>query len=326
MTAAAVTRLTPTKGLIPAKGTAPIAAAVMLIKGTLVSETADGHADIVHSAQRILGVSTQTYDNTLGAAGDISAQLEFGVFGFVISGSTPKPGDVMFAVDNQTISTSSSGGTRGVAGFLISIGEDGFGYIYVAPHVGSAYADVAAVTVTANAAGADAKTLAVTEVHVPLASLIVSTTGAPVPAFANNSADGLTFVDSKAMALRINNASTTVFAGSVKLPADLDVTKAVTLKILAGRVGSTDTSAVLTPHVWAQHAGSAHDAGADLVSGNTGALSGATKVVTAVSKALASAPAANDGLTFTLVVGSLPTDDMLIYDIWFECSRTVTSA
>lgn len=76
------------------------------------------------------------YDNsstvTGHADGFITVEFEQGVFGFVNDGSNPilsttQPGTPLFAVDDQTVSLSSSNGTRPVAGRLRALDSTAIG-------------------------------------------------------------------------------------------------------------------------------------------------------------------------------------------------------
>jgi hypothetical protein len=141
MTTAAQAILTPRAGLIPAHGTAPIAANQFLPKDTLVQLDASGNAvsPITSDASGLpaIGVSAASYNNKTGSeaggtAGAIDAELEYGVFGFAYTGTTPTVGDRCYVADNQTVSTSSVNGTRGFA-FICSEVRDSRAYGQIGP-------------------------------------------------------------------------------------------------------------------------------------------------------------------------------------------------
>lgn len=78
---------------------------------------------------KIVGVSTQDYDNSTGAAGAKTAEIELGVFDFVNSGAgvdafdaTVTPGTPVFAADDSTVArTPGAAGTRPYAGRFVGM-------------------------------------------------------------------------------------------------------------------------------------------------------------------------------------------------------------
>lgn len=307
MTATTVERLTDFAGVLPGKGTFPIAAATLLLKGTIAVADASQNANVPAAGRNAIGKVKATYDNRLGVAGDIDAEIEYGVFGFLFTGTTPFAGEYVYVVDNQTVSIDSSSGTRGIAGIVSEVrGTKAF--VWMGPHV--------AALLNSDEA------LSIAEVKVSLGDLRVND-GSAVPAFSNGTADGFSLINSKLVAIRVNNTSTTVLMGNCKFPDDLDVTQPVTLHVRGSRSGTTDTGALLTPHAWAQHDGALHDAGSDLFAGNTSAFTSALAKSLQTVTATMTAPAAGDSVSFTLVSGSLPTDDLFIESIWFTCARAI---
>jgi hypothetical protein len=322
MTATTVERLTRFKGMIPGKGTYPQAASTTLLKGTLVTGDASGNADVPTAGQDALGVAAATYKETTGVDGAQDVEVEYGVFGFAISGTVPKGlGEAMFVVDNQTVSLDSSGGTRGFAGFCSEV-RNSLAYILINPVFNAAYADVAATASIAADGVAKADDLSVIEIPVPIGSFSLAS-GAAIPAFSNGVADGFELTGSKARSLRINDDSTTVFWASVKLPDDLDTGATVKVHFLASRVGSLDTTAAITCTAFLQDAGVAYDAGSDLSSGNTGAISGATKVSSDVSVTITGATAGCVLSVSAKATAALDDDDMVIHACWVSCTRDV---
>jgi hypothetical protein len=318
-------------GLVPGKGTFGIAANTLLLKKTIVTADSNGRAAVPANGQDALGVAKATFDNRTGSAAggladDLDAEVEYGVFSFLSSGTDPEPGEVLFVVDNQTVSTDSNGGLRGVAGFCTEPPRDGQVMVYMGPHVSGEIQVGAAVSAIANKAAADDLLLSAHEVPVSLGSF-ASAAGVPLPAFADGSANGFNLADSEAFGIRINPSGDVALApiwASCKLPDDLDAAQAVTLHVRAARIGSSDTTVVLTPHVFGNTVGVAYDAGADLVSGNTGAISGATKVVADVTKTITGATAGQN-LSISLVPSAaLDADDLLILAVYITCHRDLS--
>jgi hypothetical protein len=313
MTATTTEHLPRFAGLAPAHGTFPIAANTLILKGTLVAKNASDQAVPPGAGFPIVGVAEATYDNRTGssnggAAGAVDVELSYGVFGYLLDGSsaTPSPGDVLFAVDNQTVSTDPTG-SRGVAGICSEVRADQAGvnrvYFQVGP-IASAIAGAAAEGVS---------------IEVPLGNFRLAS-GAAIPAFASGSADGFTLADSEALCLRINDDSTTVFWAAVKLPESLPSGNPV-LHVLASRIGATDTAAaLLTCTVFANREGVAYDAGSGLTTGNFAIMAGATKVVQELTKALDQngGPSAGDVLSISLsaVTANLANDDLAIHAVW----------
>lgn len=322
MTATTVERLSKFKGMLPGKGTYPQAASTTLLKGTIVTGDSSGRADVPTAGQDALGVAAATYVESTGVNGAQDVEVEYGVFGFPITGTPPLGlGEVMFVVDNQTISQDSSGGTRGVAGFCSEY-RGGLAYILMSPVFAAAYADAAAAEAVADAADAKADDLAVIEIPVNLGAFRLAS-GAAIPAFSDGVADGFELTGNEALSLRINDASTTVFWAAVKLPDDLDTGAAVKVHFLASRVGASDTTAAITVTAFIADAGAAYDASSDLSSGNTGAIAGATKVSSDVSATITGATAGSVLSFSAKATAALDADDMLIHGCWIECTRDV---
>lgn len=303
-------RLPKTTGEIPHKGTRAMAANTLLYKGQIVCEDADGRAAVPGAGRNAIGIAGSTYNNRTGApsggaAGAINAELEFGVQGLAYTGTAPKPGQVVYVVDNQTVSLDPTG-SRGVAGICAetksATTNDGLCYVFMGP---------VAVAVAQAAGGGVA-------IDLPLTGFRLAT-GAAVPAFAGGSADGYTLADSEALCLRINDDSTTVFWQSVRLPESLPAGAVLTLHVLASRIGSADAAtATLTPTVFANREGAAYDAGASLVTGDFGLISGATKVVQELTKTITGAQA-GDVLSVSLVAAAgLDDDDAAIHAVWIS--------
>jgi hypothetical protein len=250
-----------------------------------------------------IGVAKQTFDNRTGsqaggAAGAFDAEIAYGVRGFLISGTTPKSKQVVYVVDNQTVSLDPDGG-RGIAGVVSEVRtENGVAqaYVVMGPHI------VAAVR-------------GPVDISIPVTAFRLAT-GAAAPAFSAGAADGINLTDSEALTLRINDDSTTAFWASVQLPDSLPADAVVTLHVKASRIGATNTAvALLTPSVFANREGVAYDAGASLVTGDFGVLAGATKVVHELTKAIVGAQG-GDVLSIGLVAAAgLADDDLVIHSV-----------
>lgn len=305
MTASSFERNTEFTGTAPGRGTFPIAAATTLLKGTIAVLDSSNDANVPANGRDAVGKLSATYLNP-GSAGDVDAEVEYGVFGWGYTGTTPVPEEIVYVVDNQTVSIDSNGGLRGIAGVVSEV-KNGQAYVWMGPHV--------------IALARPALRVAALRLRMPMGACRLST-GAAIPAFTNNSADGFALVDSEAFALRINNGSTTQFWGDVSLPANLDTNQPVTLHFLVSRVGAADASAGITPHVFRNRPGALHDAGSDLVSGDTTFATQTTKQVSDISITITGA-AASDNLSIGFQTNAaLATDDFLILDSWVSCFST----
>lgn len=305
-------RLPKTTGEIPSKGTYSMAANTLLFKGQIVTADSAGRAAVPGAGQNAVGISAATYNNRTGApsggaADAMKAEVEYGVQGLAFTGTAPKPGQVLYVVDNQTVSLDPTG-SRGIAGICSetknAAGDDGLCYVFMGP---------LAIAMARSLQGAG-------EIDVPLGGFRLST-GAALAAFAGGSADGFTLADSEGWGIRFNDDSTSIIANAIRLPESLPAGSVLTLHVLASRVGATDTAVeLLTPGVFRNREGAAYDAGASLVTGNFGVLAGATKVVHELTKAIDqnSGAQAGDVLTITLapVTANLANDDLIIHGVW----------
>lgn len=138
MTAIAHARLTDGSAPYPSRGTAPAADDQMFYKGTLVSRNADDEAivPVDNDGFNVSGVCQASLDGRDGKP-DENADVEhvFGVFGFTVTGDAPKFGDVLYVVDNQTVSLDPDTG-RGVAGICVEYRERNVGnqaFVWVGP-------------------------------------------------------------------------------------------------------------------------------------------------------------------------------------------------
>jgi hypothetical protein len=132
MTAIANFRLTDYAGLQPAKGTFEAAADVLFYGGTIATQDANGRADEVTAGQHALGMVVADTDNRTtspegGAAGALNVEVRYGVNAWDYTGTAPQTGDIVYVVDNQTVSLDSSNGTRGIAGIVSEVRTDHLG-------------------------------------------------------------------------------------------------------------------------------------------------------------------------------------------------------
>lgn len=324
MTATTIARnATKSYGALPYKLTMSIAGSINLLKGTIVTADANGRADVPTAGQDAMGIACADYVNATGSNDAFDVEVDTGVFSLGVTGTAPKGiGEVLFVVDNQTVSLDSSGGTRGVAGYCVGVDDDGQARVLMGPQFSAAYADVSATDTIANAASAKVDNLAVVEMPVPLGSFRKAD-GSAVAAFANGSADGFNLTDSEAFGIRWNDDIFTAFWADIRVPSDLDETAAVELHFLVSKIGSTDTTAVLTVSCFRNRPGGLHDAGSDL-GGNTSAINSATKTVVDKSVTLtASGVAAGDNLSFSVVPSAaLDDDDLLLLACYLKYTRT----
>jgi hypothetical protein len=305
MSDATTERLPRFAGQAPGRGSFNMAANTLLLKGQIVTKDSAGRAAVPGAGQPAVGVASSTFNNRTGApsggaADAMVAEVEYGVFGFAISGASPTPGQVVYVVDNQTVSLDPTG-SRGIAG-ICSETKNSLCYTFMGPLA------IAAI-------------LGGSTIDLPLGSFRLST-GAAIPAFGAGTADGFVLDASEGFGIRINDDSTTIFVSQVRLPESLPVGSTLTLHVLASRVGAADAaSATLTPHVFRNREGAAYDAGSDLVTGNFGLLSAATKVVQELTIAIDqnSGAIAGDVLSITLVAAAgLDDDDAIIHAVWIS--------
>lgn len=349
-------RDTPDGGDIPRLVTLPMRANTLVIGGTIACVDADGRAagpaDVAGpvAARNAVGVFRADFDNRAtapegGGAGAINAEIKCGVFGFgAEAGGEPVPGDVCYIVDNQTVSTLDNLARRGLAGYCTAVETlNGVAvyYVFISPAVTgqiiiaaneASQLDSAQAAITALEGEVDDLQTdeAMGRIDVPLASFAVVSTGLPLAtAFNDGNADGLQW--SEGLLYRFNPASTAAIGASVPLPAELDGTKDVTIRILASRVGADDAAtACFTVAAYFAVDGAAPNAGDDC-GGDTGLVAAATTVVDTVTCTIAAADVPDAGpalLSFSIVpkAGSLPDDDLLIHAVTVEFAKKLTAS
>lgn len=295
-----------TAPLAPAHGTFGLAANTILYRGTMACLDSADRLAAPAAGLDAVGVVEQTYRNRTtdlsgGAAGAVDGQVRYGVHGYQVHGTTPRPRQVVYVYDNQTVTIDPEGGL-GIAGIVSEVrSENGVtkAYVYQGPHV---VAFIRGEKV----------------VPLPLGSFRLST-GAAIPAYSAGVADGFNLENSKALCLRINQDSTTAFWTQCALPEAIPAGAIVTLHALVSRVGSTDpTTATITPTVFANREGVAEDAGSNLCTGSFPLFSAATKVVQEVTIAIVGAlggDVLSVGLQAKLTPG-LDNDDACIHGMW----------
>ncbi len=176
-----------------------------IYKGAIVCRDASGNAvpGAATSTLKAIGRSVGNYDNTNGSNGDITAQIESGVFKYA-NGDTIAAADVpciVYVVDDQTVAKSSAGSTRPVAGVAIQVDTDGV-RVAISPEMSTQLGSTAGVTlgIASKAVGFAALTDADTQQTVDFdaalpAGAVVLGTGANVSAIFDNAGDtaSLTF-------------------------------------------------------------------------------------------------------------------------------------
>jgi hypothetical protein len=337
---------TPYKGLVPAKGTYPMATNIIILKGTIVSLNATGYAVVGtddNNAFNAVGIAESTVDNrntspSGGAAGAQNVEVAFGVQGLAYSG-TPVIGQVVYVVDNHTVSTDSDSGTRGIAGYVSDM-ADGKCYVQMGPTIVGQIVIAASEASQLDTAQTDIDALqadvatAYAQVEIPLASFTTAD-ATPLAKFADGATTppGLTLADSETLALRWNNHATPGAAlTQIALPYDLDDAATATLEFLCSKSGATlGDATTLTIAAYIIAAGDLHDADANC-GGVTGALVGnATAKTTAVlSRTIAAAdiPASARSMfiSVTPTAGTLGTDDLLIHSARLRYTRKLLTA
>jgi len=363
MASTTTTRLTPRADA--EYGTFPIAANTRILKGIIVQLNASDQAipGADGNGFPAVGRSQACYDNTTGSeaggsAGDLDCEVDYGVFGWLgEAGHLPTVGDVCYVADNQTVSTDSDTGQRGIAGYCVEV-RDSLYWIDMGPATagqiviaateasqlddlqaevgdytggGGAQADIATGVTTAEsnitALQTDA-TSAQCEVVVPLGSLRWNT-GAAIAAFADNTTDGFELSGSECLGIRFNNdtAPRLTAAGEVHIPSDWDDTAAITLHVEGFRVGELDAAMVGTVTAFAQEVGDAYTADAD-AGGSTTAFDGATTVITDETLAFtAGVLPAGSKVSFTFTPdAALDGDDFVLTGLKFVGTRALRTS
>lgn len=341
MTATTQPRMTERGPLVPGNVTLPMAANELILHGTIVCRDASGRAvaGVDGEGFPAMGRASGTFDNRTtapegGGAGAIMCEAECGVHEWLFTGSTPLAGQVVYVVDNQTVSVDSDSGQRGIAGYVsevvgtscyVQMGPTIVGQIVIAASE-AAQLDQAQLDIDeAEQDIADIRTdIAKGFLPIPLASFTLAANGAPLVVFSDGAADGLDFLEGQSY--RFNPSSTAAIGATVPLPPDLDDAAAIEVHMLVSRVGAADVTAAVTVGAFFQVVGAAPDADAD-AGGATGAIEQATTVISEESVTIAAGdvPAAPCALSLTLVpTAALDADDLRIHAVWLEFSKTTT--
>lgn len=321
MASTTVFRDTESAGILPMRGTFPIASNTLLVKNTIVQRDGSGRAvpGAAGNGFPAIGISHATYDNRTGsefggAAGAIEATIEYGVFGFDYDGS-PLPGETVWVLDNQTVTDDSDSGANGVAGVVSEV-RNGQCYVWMGPHVADLFSDDSALGSSVTAIQ-DELGERVPMIDFNLASARVYSTAVIAGAFNDGVADGFD-PTAESIGYRFNPSSTAAIALSAALPPDLDPDEDIVVHVLGYRVGTADATAAVTVGAFFRVAGAAFSADST-AGGATTAFDGATTVVTDETVTLAAADvlAGPGSLLLTLVpTAALDADDLVILAVY----------
>jgi hypothetical protein len=155
----------------------PLAAATLIFAGTLVARNADGRAVPASDTAglRVIGRACETVDNSAGAAGDLSINIEPGIFKFANSATAAVDADdvgkLAVVEDDNTVAETSD--NKVAAGRVVEVASDGvwidtryaaFGLRSVpaltsADGVAAAAADLAALKTEAEKIGDDVRAI-----------------------------------------------------------------------------------------------------------------------------------------------------------------------
>lgn len=171
----------------------------------------------------------------------------------------------------------------------------------------------------------------VASMDIPIGSLWLGTTGAPLVIFADaeTAPPGIQLTNSKAMTVRWNDHATPTPVGTcIQYPPDLDSTQPVVFKALVSKIGATVGDATtITVNFYEQSVGVLHDASSDL-GGVTNALVGdaASKTISLLKLSISptKAPPAGATILFGPTANLLGTDDFVLHTAWLEYAKKLT--
>lgn len=110
----------------------PLAAGVKIYEGSLSALTAAGYATpgAVSTTLKKPGRARATVDNTGGAAGAKSVEIEYGCFQYANSAAgdaitIADIGAIAYIVDDQTVAKTNGGATRSAAGEIVDVDAQG---------------------------------------------------------------------------------------------------------------------------------------------------------------------------------------------------------
>jgi hypothetical protein len=332
MTAATRPLMRESGPLFPSRATLPMAANELIKRGWIVCVNASGQAveGVDGEGFNAVGTAASTFDNRTtapegGGAGAIDAEIDVGVKDLAFTGTTPVQGDVVYVVDNQTVSTDSDSGARGIAGMVTEV-RGTKAYVWMGSHVVGMIAIAATEASQLDTAQADILELQIhatsAEHCIPIPITAFTDSGSPQVEFNDGVANGLALVDSEMVAHRFNpvGEDTSLLCATIPLPQDLDDSEDIVVHLMGCRIGSADTTAVLAVGAFFQTVGAAHTADAD-AGGNTAALDEATTFVAekTVTIDAADVPAAPCQLTLTIAPdAALDADDYCLSTVWLE--------
>ena len=339
MTAATSYRPTKMGPLTPSKGTYEVAANVLLIGGTIATIDSDGRADVVTAGQSAAGILSATYDNRTtapegGGAGAIKAEVQFGVAGLAYDGTAPAPGQVVYVLDNQTVTLDSDTGSRGIAGYCTEL-RDGLCWVLMGPAIvgqiviaateaaqlDTAQSDITAAETDIDNLQTDVET---GRIVLPVTEFTLAA-GAPLVAFSDGANDGL--VTDEGILYRWNVNSTDPIWTTIPLPDYVDAGEDIIVRLLVSREGATDTDVVVTVGAYFLAAGDAYDADADC-GGDTAAVSEDTTLIAEKTVTLAASDVPANPLLLSLSIvpsALLNTDDFNLHGVVIEYTRALTS-
>lgn len=109
-----------------------VAATVKIYQGGLTCLSATGYATpgAVATTLTADGIALQTVDNSDGAAGDLTVEVEKGTFQFKNSAAADaitiaEIGDDCYVVDDETVAKTNGTNTRSVAGKIVDVDAQG---------------------------------------------------------------------------------------------------------------------------------------------------------------------------------------------------------
>lgn len=109
-----------------------VAAAKKMYAGALAARDASGNATPGATATTLRGVGRvrETVDNSAGAAGDVTVDIDKGIFAFANSAGADEItradiGDDCYIVDDQTVAKTDGTATRSVAGKVFDVDSAG---------------------------------------------------------------------------------------------------------------------------------------------------------------------------------------------------------
>ena len=107
----------------------PVAAGALIFQGALVGIVGGFAVPASPDAELILGMARVGADNRAGAAGDVTVEIERGVFAWDNDAAAPVTqallGQPVYVLDDMTVSASDGAGTRPEAGVLYQLDSAG---------------------------------------------------------------------------------------------------------------------------------------------------------------------------------------------------------